>query len=193
MKGIENFEGDGYFEGQLLIATPMLVGSCFAKSVVYLCSHNAEGAMGVIINQRIANIDCNEIYTQLGIELDQDIQDIPVHFGGPVDTSRGFVLHTSDYAGTETVVMEENISLTANIDVLKDIALGKGPTQCILALGYAGWSPSQLEKEIEQNSWISVPATEELVFGTSNDSKWIVAAQSLGIDMAKFSSMTGHA
>lgn len=189
----KNTSSEGYLEGQLLIATPQLVGSCFEKSVIYVCAHTADGAMGIIINHLVESIDARDIFNQLDIELPSRDVHVPVHFGGPVDSARGFVLHSSDYIQKETVVLDRDIALTCNIDILKDIAAGKGPRQCILALGYAGWGPHQLESELETNSWIIVPANKRLLFETSNINKWQSAAGSLGVDFSKLSGDVGHA
>lgn len=184
---------DGYLEGHLLIATPTLVGSCFEKAVIYVCAHNSDGAMGLIINHLVESVDVRDIFQQLEINMSHRDVAMPVHFGGPVDSARGFVLHTADYSQRDTVIMDAGIALTCNIDILKDIAVGKGPGKSILALGYAGWGPTQLEGELETNSWITAPATEKLLFDTSNASKWQMAAKSLGIDLTKLSGEVGHA
>jgi len=184
---------DGYIEGQLLIATPSLMGSCFEKSVIYVCAHTADGAMGIIINHLVQAIDAKEIFKQLEIAIPQKGLNVPVHFGGPVDSARGFVLHTADYIKQETVVMDDNIALTCNIDVLKDISSGEGPQKSILALGYAGWGPGQLEEELETNSWLTANPSEALVFDTNNDDKWQKSAASQGIDLSKLSGEIGHA
>lgn len=183
----------GYLEGQLLIATPLITGSCFYRSVIYVCVHNEEGAMGLVINHLIQNVTIRDILKQLNIEPLRLKQDIPVHFGGPVDPARGFVLHTDDYSRSETVIMGESIALTSNIEVLRDIAVGQGPSESLLALGYAGWNQGQLEEEIESNSWISVPATKELIFNVNNPEKWAKSAESAGIDLLKLSTTVGHA
>lgn len=184
---------EGYLEGQLLIATPLIQGSCFQKSVIYVCAHNAEGAMGIILNQPLAQIDFVEILRQLGIDTPHVARKFPLHFGGPVEPARGFVLHTDEYKRDETVLFPAGLALTSSLDVLKDIAEGEGPKKGLLALGYSGWSAGQLEQEIEANSWISVPATPWLVFDTDMDSKWMLAARSQGIDLSKLSGEVGHA
>lgn len=184
----------GYLEGQLLIATPSLQGSCFSKSVVYICVHNAEGAMGIIVNQPLDQVNVNEVLKQLNIETGENYINLPVHFGGPVEVARGFVLHSSDYTHKGTVHMGNNISVTSNVDALRDIAAGKGPEHSILALGYAGWSPGQLEAEIEANSWITAPANGDIVFGASNQTKWELSAGSLGVhNIYHLSTQVGHA
>lgn len=183
----------GYLEGHLLIATPLITGSCFYRSVIYLCVHNDEGAMGIVINHPIQNVNFRDILKQLNIDPSAYNAQVPVHFGGPVDPARGFVIHTADYARSETVYMGGNIALTSNVEVLRDIAIGSGPRESILALGYAGWSPGQLENELESNSWISTPATKELIFNTGNSEKWARAAETVGVDLLKLSTTVGHA
>ena len=186
-------DSDGYLQGQLLIATPMLSSGCFARSVVYMCSHTSDGAMGIIVNQTIARINIADIFSQLEIDVAPSVEALPVHFGGPVEASRGFVLHTPEYKVRDTVLIDDAVALTANVDILKDVACGKGPQRSLLALGYAGWGAGQLEAEIESNSWISAPAGLDLIFGGENKRKWERAAQSLGVNMLHFSSNAGHA
>jgi putative transcriptional regulator len=181
-------------EGQLLIATPQLVGSCFEKAVIYMCAHNQEGAMGLIINQRLPSLALDDVFQQLDIiRGGERAPAMSIHFGGPVETARGFVLHSPEYALADTVVMDDYLALTCNIDVLKDIASGGGPERAMLALGYAGWGPGQLESEFESNSWISAPASAELIFSPDDDEKWRRAAASEGIDLDKLAGHAGHA
>lgn len=184
---------DGYYQGQLLIATPSLQGSCFTRSVLFMCNHDEEGAMGLIINHALSGVDANKILSQFDITVAPEDKTLPVHFGGPVDMVRGFVLHTPDYHSDETLPIDNFISLTSNISILKNIAAGEGPEKSILALGYAGWSPGQLEGEVERNSWFTVPASETLVFDIPNEFKWETAAESVGVDLLKFSGQAGHA
>lgn len=184
----------GYLEKQLLVATPALTGSCFSKSVIYICVHNDEGAMGIILNQPLKNVAAPHIFEQLHIKASSaDAIRLPVHFGGPVDPARGFVLHSPDYHQTDTVELEEYFSLTSNVAILRDIAKGQGPSKCVLALGYAGWEAGQLEAEVEQNSWISVAPAETILFDVDNDSKWTRAAALLGFDILQLSGNAGHA
>jgi putative transcriptional regulator len=184
---------EGALAGHLLVATPAIQESCFARSVIYLCAHNKEGAMGIIINQPVANLELREIFDQLDIEFDASIRSLPIHFGGPVEAHRGFVLHTADKAGLDSIIGQDGIAMSASLTVLQQLAGGHGPSQGMLVLGYAGWSPGQLESEIEGGSWLVVPATKKLVFDTGNDTKWNVAVSSLGFDMAHFSTTVGHA
>lgn len=186
-------EKGNYLEGQLLIATPSLRFSCFERSVIYLCVHNEGGAMGIIINQTINDIKSSLIWDYFKIDTKDQQITLPVHFGGPVESARGFILHSDDYKKPEALHVRNGLALSSNLEILKDISSGAGPENKIFALGYAGWGPNQLESEIEANSWISVPATRELVFGTDNSAKWNKAAKSIGVDLYKFSSEVGHA
>lgn len=179
-------------EGQLLIATPAVQDSCFARSVIYMCAHNASGAMGIIINYPVENLDIKEILDQLEIN-GAHARTLPVHFGGPVEANRGFVVHSAEYASSESLIQQNGIAVTASINVLQEIAKGHGPKQGMLVLGYAGWSPGQLEQEIETGSWMVVPASKQLVFDTDNETKWNVAISTLGIDMGHYSTDVGHA
>lgn len=182
----------GFLEGKLLIATPQVSGSCFDGSVIYLCAHNEQGAMGVIINHRVDSIHFSELLEQLKITPSEVEVHLPIHFGGPVDPSRGFILHSPDSISPDSLKPGE-ICLSSSIDMLRDIAAGRGPRQSLLALGYAGWGEGQLEAEIEAGSWIVAEATPELVFGADNDSKREEAAMSLGFDISRLSSQVGHA
>lgn len=183
----------GYLEGQLLVATTLITESCFNRSVLYVCAHDEDGAMGVIVNHVLNELTYGEVMKQLKIPYHIDINEPPVYLGGPVEASRGLVVHSPEYSHNETVHLSEEISVTSNLQVLHDIAKGYGPKQHLLTLGYAGWAPGQLEAEVEANSWISVPATGKLVFDTPDADKWNLAAGSLGIDMFKLSGDVGHA
>ena len=183
----------GYLEGQLLVATTLITESCFNRSVLYVCAHGSDGAMGVIINHILPDLHFGEVMEQLKIDYHHDAQGQPVYLGGPVEGARGLVVHSDEYSHAETVHMAGGISVTSNQQVLHDIAEGNGPKKHLLVLGYAGWAPGQLEAEIEGNSWISVPASPKLVFDASDQEKWSLAAESLGIDMLKLSCDVGHA
>lgn len=183
----------GWLEGQLLVATPQVKGDMFAQSVIYLFVHNEEGAMGLVLNKPLDQIQTSEVLEQLGIETAAQIAALPVLHGGPVEEQRGFLLHSGDYTSDTSLRAENGLSVTASAAILKAIAEGKGPRQRLLLLGYAGWGGGQLEAEMEQNSWISVPATPELVFHAQSDELWALAAGSLGIDMGRFSPTAGHA
>ena len=190
---------DSYLDGQLLVAMPIMTDKRFARSVIYMCAHSAEGAMGLIINQRAPHISFSQLLEQLSIDgsngSDQsDMSDIEVHVGGPVETGRGFVLHSADYyVEDSTLPIDDGVSLTATIDILKAIAGGKGPGKAILALGYAGWRPGQLESEIQANGWLHCPADLDLLFDRDLEQKYERAMSKIGIDPSHLVSEAGHA
>ncbi|MCZ6604854.1 MAG: YqgE/AlgH family protein [Alphaproteobacteria bacterium] len=182
----------GYLDGQMLIAMPTMGDPRFTKSVIYLCAHSAEGAVGLVINKPIDTLTFPELLEQLEIET-RDRDDMPVHFGGPVEARRGFVLHSAEFVEDGTLVVDEKIALTATIDILREIAKGTGPRQTLLALGYAGWGPGQLESEIHDNAWLNAPADTAIIFDGTLDTKWERALATLGIDQAMLSGTAGRA
>jgi putative transcriptional regulator len=187
-------EDDGHLTGMLLVAMPAMQDPRFAHSVIYLCAHSREGAMGLVVNQVVDNITLPHVIGQLGIEMpEQPEQEAPVHFGGPVETSRGFLLHSPDYVLESTLVIDDSFALTATVDVLKAIAEGKGPSRRFFALGYAGWAPGQLDREIQENGWLMVPADPDLVFSSDNETKWQRAMAKIGVDPSLLSTAAGHA
>ena len=188
--------------GQLLIAMPSLQDPNFSGSVIYICTHSEEGAMGLIINRQADDINFEDllgkIFTPDGetpITLKSEDNPLPyIHFGGPVETGRGFVLHSSDYHSQDhTFNVNDTISLTAPLDILKAIANGEGPASSLLALGYAGWGAGQLEAELSENGWLHCPANADLIFNTKTENKYRKAIKTLGIDPAHLVSETGHA
>jgi putative transcriptional regulator len=193
--------GEGFLSGQLLIAMPLMTDRRFYRSVIYMCAHSEEGAMGLIINQRAPNLSFPDLLERLGITPDPDEEGIAdelmsrnVHMGGPVETGRGFVLHTADYfSESSTLAIENGVCLTATLDILKAIAAGEGPDRALLALGYAGWSPGQLESEIQANGWLNCPADIDLVFDPDLDAKYPRALAKIGIDPSHLVSDAGHA
>ena len=189
-----------YLDGQLLVAMPIMTDKRFARSVIYMCAHSAEGAMGLIINQRASHISFSELMKQLSImpdsadDVEIELEDMDVHVGGPVETGRGFVLHSADYyAADSTLPIDDGVSLTATIDILKAIAGGKGPDRAILALGYAGWRAGQLESEIAANGWLHCPADADLLFDRDLEQKYERALSKIGIDPSHLVSDAGHA
>ncbi len=180
---------------KLLIAMPGMGDPRFAGSVVFLCSHSENGAMGLIVNKRMDEVTFEELLEQLEIARPDTVRDVPVCYGGPVELRRGFVLHSSDYAarGDEGLEVDDRFAMTATLDVLEDIANGRGPRQALLALGYAGWGAGQLEDEIAANGWLTAEAAPDLVFGASMDGKWEAALQSIGVHPLMLSSEAGHA
>ena len=182
-----------YLTGQLLIAMPAMGDPRFSKSVIYMCVHNEEGAMGLIVNKLADSLTFADLLSQLDIESLGVAPKLPIHFGGPVEIGRGFVLHSADYSGDGTIDVADDMALTATIDILKDIAEDKGPEQFFLALGYAGWGPGQLDTEIQANGWLSVPADDTLIFATEPKSIWQGALAKMGIDVSMLSGDAGHA
>ena len=186
-------QDESYVTGQLLIAMPGMRDERFAKSVIYMCAHSEEGAMGLVLNQRLDSLTFAELISQLALDEKHLSRDVPVHFGGPVESGRGFVLHTSDYQQDATLEVVNGVALTATVEILKAIAQGKGPQKSLLALGYAGWGPGQLDMEIRANGWLQVPSDSEIIFDIEPDTKWERAIQRLGIDPRMLSDDVGHA
>lgn len=184
---------DGYLTGQLLVAMPQMQDPRFERTVIYMCAHNEDGAMGLVVNKPMESVEFPELLEQLDLEPPVSKRDIRVHFGGPVESGRGFVLHSADYVQDATMVVDGNIALTATTDILKDIASGKGPRDCVLVLGYAGWGPGQLDGEIQQNGWLSVAADDRLIFGADPDAVWSAALAKIGVDASQLSGDAGHA
>ena len=196
-----NSPDDGYLDGQLLIAMPVMGDPRFERSVIYMCAHSSEGAMGIIVNRPAGSIDFPELLVQLDIineadqiKLPENAESMKVLKGGPVDTGRGFVLHSSDfYLENATLRIDDGICLTATVDILKAIAKGSGPKHAILALGYAGWAPGQLENEIQGNGWLHCDADQDLIFGGDVEEKYARALRKIGIDPGMLSNDAGHA
>ena len=180
--------------GRLLVAMPAMGDARFIQSVVLVCAHSEQGAMGLIVNKPAPEIDVTDLLKQLEIEVTPEARPICVHFGGPVECGRGFVLHSTDYAANaSTLQIDDAFGMTATLDILQDLARGHGPGSAILALGYAGWGPGQLEEEIKQNGWLICDASCEIVFGAADDAKWQAALKSLGVDALLLSSEGGRA
>ena len=191
---------DGYLDGQLLVAMPGVGDSRFERAVIYLCAHSPDGAMGIRINQAAPQLTFPDVLSRLNIMPEGDIRlpkeasALPVHRGGPVETSRGFVLHSADYViDDSTLLIDDDICLTATLEILKAIAAGNGPSQALLALGYAGWGPGQLEHELQANGWLNCPARPEILFTPDLDRKYDIALADIGIDPAMLSSVGGNA
>ena len=201
-KTLNKKAGRGYLDGQMLIATPTMSDDRFARSVIYICAHSSEGAMGIIVNQpapqyRVSRSPgaarCHPRAEDI-IQVKSRADEVKVLKGGPVETGRGFVLHSADFfIENSTLPIDEGICLTATLDILKAIAKGSGPANAILALGYAGWAPGQLESEIQHNGWLHCPADAELIFGSDTDQKYAKALRKLGIEPGMLSSEVGHA
>ena len=196
----------GFLDGKLLIAMPLMQDKRFARSVIYICAHSEKGAMGLIINQTHKKFSFLDLLTRLDlypgelqeneetIELGPDVESIPVHIGGPVETGRGFVLHSSDYfINDTTLTIDDDICLTATIDILKAMAEGKGPQHAIMALGYSGWEAGQLESEIQANGWLSYDANPNLIFSSPTDQIYNMALDMMGISADRLVGDAGHA
>jgi putative transcriptional regulator len=187
-------ETEGFLEGKLLIALPGMPDDRFQQTVIYMCAHSADGAMGIVINKPIPGLSFSNLMDQMEIATKAGHGDFPILFGGPVENSRGFVLHSNDYENTEaTMPVSDQISLTATVDILCALAEGRGPRQAILALGYAGWGPGQIESEFQDNGWLHCEADPSLVFDARPENKWRAALGKLGIDPTGLSSNTGRA
>ncbi len=191
----------GYLDGQMLLAMPGMTDPRFVKSVIYLCAHSGDGAMGLVVNRKSRRIKFHDLLVQLEVVRKEDsillpgrAGEVPVLRGGPVETQRGFVLHSSDYSADETTMrVDGDVSLTVSVDILRAIAQGVGPRRAVLALGYAGWGAGQLENEIQQNGWLSCPADADLLFDEDFDTKYTRALGKLGVDPAMLVGEAGHA
>ncbi len=194
-------QDDGFLCGQMLLAMPNMEDPRFLRSVIYICAHSEEGAMGIIVNRRSEGIEFEELLEQLGLNDEKNQISLPIHqssppilIGGPVEPGRGFVLHSEDYFAKEnTLIIDGGICLTATLDILKAIASGRGPDESLLALGYAGWAAGQLEDEIQANGWLNCKADSELVFGTDLKGKYDAALKKLGVSPGQLNSEAGHA
>ncbi|EAR49912.1 hypothetical protein OG2516_16796 [Oceanicola granulosus HTCC2516] len=178
----------------MLIAMPGMGDPRFEQALVYICAHSEDGAMGLIVNKPTPEVRFNDLLSQLEIQPGPETRDIRIYYGGPVEAARGFVLHSADYASEgATMPVDTGVGLTATLDVLEELARGRGPKSSLLALGYAGWGPGQLEDEIGQNGWLTCSARDDLIFGRANEHKWTAALRSMGIDPLLLSGEAGHA
>jgi putative transcriptional regulator len=184
--------GESPFRHQLLVAMPGLQADAFSKSVIYVCAHSPAGAMGIVINQKMPEVKFKDLLAQLRLPHSEMSVDPVVHFGGPVESGRGFVLHSTDFMREDTVQIDKDICITGTVEILRAIAEGTGPHKSIFALGYAGWGPGQLDAEMQANSWLTVPADEELIFSADLPGKWEKAMLKIGIHPAALSSELGH-
>jgi putative transcriptional regulator len=185
---------EGFLLGKLLVALPGMPDKRFEKSVIFMCAHSQAGAMGLIVNKPFDGLTFREMVAKLDVTVTADTPDPPILFGGPVGTGQGFVLHTSEYAGNEaTMTVTSEISLTATVDILRDIAEGRGPRKALFALGYAGWGPGQIEGELGSNGWIPCDADQRIVFGADCETKWKAALATLGADITGLSAEAGRA
>jgi len=193
-EGHRRIEGESFLEGKLLIALPSMSDPRFEKSVIFMCAHSIEGAMGIMINKPVTGLSFQDLLRKLDLDVTAATPDFPVLYGGPVETGRGFVLHSGDYESSEaTLPVSEDVSLTATLDILRAMGEGRGPQKAIFALGYAGWSPGQIEDEIRSNGWVHCDSDAALLFNTNIEAKWATALGKLGIDVSGLSAHAGHA
>jgi putative transcriptional regulator len=182
-----------FLTGQLLIAMPLMDDERFMQAVIFLCAHSHEGAMGLVLNRPLARPRFNDLIRKFNISDVSPAREIRICSGGPLDHGRGFVLHTSDWQSEDTLEVDDDHALTASLDVLRAVAEGGGPRECLLALGYASWEAGQLDYEIQQNIWLTAPADNQILFDTLYETKWRRALGKLGIDPALLSTKAGHA
>jgi putative transcriptional regulator len=199
LSGTDRRKDNSFLDGQFLIAMPAMLDPNFVKTVVYICAHSDDGAMGFVIN-RPQNVSFRDILLHLDIvnesgvdELPDEITGFPVLCGGPVDSGRGFVIHSDDYHCKSSIPLSEEICLSTTQDVIKAISAGKGPQRAAMMLGYAGWGAGQLEIEIAQNAWLTCPASETMIFDHDLETKYDRAMALLGISSSRLSSDFGHA
>lgn len=182
-----------FLTGKCLIAMPNLRDEYFAKSIILICSHTTDGAIGFVLNQQIKDFNFADLANQLPITPQYPVEPIKLHQGGLLERIRGFVLHSTDYIKNDTVVINKDIAISSSIDIISDIAYGIGPKENLIALGYSSWAPQQLENEIKNNTWLVVQPDNELIFRTKDEEKWQKAIDELGIDISRLSADSGHA
>lgn len=193
-------KGSTSLEGQFLVAMPGMGDTRFEKTVIYICAHSEEGAMGFVVNRPAASPSASDFLLQLGLISETEVNDLPehlgshlLHTGGPVEPGRGFVLHTADYSADATLVVDGQIGLTATLEILRELATGSGPSEYLVTLGYSGWSAGQLEEEIAANGWLVCPADSSIIFSRDDEQKYARAMGILGIDPNWLSAEAGHA
>ena len=182
-----------YLTGRLIVAMPQMQDTRFEHAVIFICGHDANGAMGLVVNKLADTLMLKDILHQLSVPVPTFKRDVEVHLGGPVEMGRGFVLHSTDYVQDSTIRINEDYSLTATVEILRDIALDKGPKQCVMTLGYTSWSPGQLEEEIHANSWLELEPENNIVFCEEVSTCWKKSIATLGIDPGMLSGDAGHA
>jgi putative transcriptional regulator len=184
---------DGFLTGKLLVAMPYMQDSRFNQAVIYVCGHDHLGAIGLMVNKAFPSLTFRELLQQLHVDRPPQCPDAPLHHGGPVEVSRGFVLHSPEYTASSTVVIDDSFAITSTLEILRRIALNKGPRHYVAALGYTGWDTGQLEAELRDNAWLVVDPTPELVFNNNLELKWRQAMAHIGVDPALLSLDSGHA
>lgn len=186
--------GEGvWLTGQILIAMPTMPDPRFARSVIYMCSHGPNGAMGLVVNRLYGEVNFRMLLQQLNVKPMAETLDVPVHFGGPVEVGRGFVLHSSDYLREGTMRVDDNVALSATIEILQALAAGGGPERVMMALGYTGWGAGQLDAEMQANGWLTAPADDGILFDDEIETKWERALGKIGISPTMLSGDAGHA
>lgn len=189
----DKLSSSGWLTGQLLVAMPSMLDPRFEKTVILMCSHGPEGAMGIVVNRLFTEVSLSGLLEQFDMALVSSVADRAIHYGGPVDPVRGFVLHTADYDSAGTTVLSPAIRVTATVEILQALSGGEGPARALVALGYAGWGPGQLEAEIQDNGWLTVAPDEAIVFDDANETKWDRALAKLGVSATTLSGDIGHA
>lgn len=188
---------EGYLSGKLLIAMPSMTDPRFERAVIFICAHDAEGAMGLVLNKALPGLEFLDLLDQLDIpkaaNMGKAVQDIPIMNGGPVENARGFILHGSDFQEPDTVHVNDDFGVTGTIDAIRKISEGDAPAQMLFALGYAGWSAGQLDQELQANAWLTLDADAAIVFHDNLENKWDLAIQKIGIDPAMLSAEGGRA
>ncbi|MDC1383233.1 YqgE/AlgH family protein [Candidatus Puniceispirillum sp.] len=193
MHHVASFSGSASLKGQLLIASPHIDDSRFQRSVIMMCQHDQSAAMGVVINQRSAQLELSHLCETLEMGAPRFHGDQPVYIGGPVDGSRGFVIHSTDHMRPESIAVANDIALTSSVSILQDITNGVGPVHSIILLGYAGWHAGQIEQEVSSNIWLNLPASSNFLFNVETHNLWDKAYATLGIDPAHYASGMGTA
>lgn len=183
----------GFLTGKILVATPNIQDQYFRNSVIYIISHGVSGAIGVAVNITLKDIDCDQVFNILNINLPKLSYKIPIHLGGPVEAAKGFILHTDDYTDNVMIINQQNICLSSDINLLHKMVLGNGPKCGIFLLGYTGWQPGQVEAEISNNNWLIIEADYDIIFGEDNSKKWQNSINKIGIDATFFSPFNGNA
>jgi len=184
---------DGYLTGKLLVANPFLEDTNFMQSVIYVCGHDANGAIGLTINKPLSDLTVKNLFTQLRIESPFEMEGVIVHYGGPTEMNRGFVLHTTDYNAETTVVINDHFAVTSTLEILRAIAQGTGPEDFCICLGYIGWTAGQLDQEIQENGWIVVDSNTGLVFDSCLKTKWRDSFATIDVDPSILTFEIGHA
>ncbi len=188
---------DAYLTGKLLLAMPAMGDPRFHRAVIFMCAHSEDGAMGLVINHGLPGVELEQLLEQLGmtsdIQIDLKQLSLPLLAGGPVDSVRGFLLHSGEFSQADTVKINEFYSITGTIEALRDVARGNGPENVLFILGYAGWGPGQLEHELQDNAWLVTEPDSKIIFGIPNDEKWEKAVQKLGFEPGMLSGAAGHA